>query len=279
MKLNLLPVGASRGSTAKYGIAAGVLVALGGVVVASMLISKSNQDLKDSTDAVTTNKPKAEQAVTVANSADTIISKAQGIILNINLADAMNAHNAVYPDFYDQVKQYIPNYFRITTLTAIPNDANTSTVTMNGVIHTYQQYADLMLALLRIPGSQAVSRNGYQLNDSYIPPLIKDDQVGRRVEPGKPRLTDKPMDRLDALIASAHETGFTGTGGFGGTEIPRVRGAMPEWSAITVAVVVTKNLTTPDPRATLAGAGAAFGAAGGGAAAAPAAPAGRGAAG
>src|SRR2546430_13626538 len=62
-------------------------------------------------------------------------------------------------------------FFRINSITATPNDANTVTVTMNGVIHTAQEYADLMLALLRIPGAQAVSRSGdrksTRLNSSH----------------------------------------------------------------------------------------------------------------
>jgi len=247
----------------RNGIIVGVILAAVGVFACTTMISKANKDLQDAQQEAVNAKPNAEQAVAIAASADTIIAKAQGVILNINLADAMNAHNAVYPDFYNQVKMYIPNFFRINSLSAVPNDGATCTVTMNGVVQTYQQYADLMLALLRIPGAQAVSRNGYQLNDLYVPPLIEQDQVGRPILPGKARLPDKPIDRLDVLISEAHENGFTGTGGFGTPGSPRVRGAMPEWSAITVAVVVSKNLTTPDPRATLAGAGAAFGAAGG----------------
>src|SRR4051794_26317684 len=103
MKLNLLPVGVSRGSSMRNGIIAGVVLAGLGIFVASSMIGRANKDIQSAQEEATQAKPAADQAVAIAASADTIISKAQGVILNINLADAMNAHNTVYPDFYNDV--------------------------------------------------------------------------------------------------------------------------------------------------------------------------------
>jgi hypothetical protein len=263
MKLNLLPTYVSRGAGVRNGIIMAVILIMVSVFGAAALMKKASDDEAKALADVEANRSKAQQAVDVSNQADQILTKVKGPLLNVTLAKAMDAHNSVYPDFYDQIKQYIPNFFRINSLQATPIDDNSATVTMNGVIHTFQQYADLMLVLLRIPGAQSVSRSGYALNDAYVPPLIREDQVGRMIAPGKPRLTDKGIDRLDVMIAQAGETHFAGVGGFGTTAEPKVRGAMPEWQAVTVAVVVTKNLTTPDPRGTLNGAAAAFAGGGG----------------
>jgi hypothetical protein len=258
MKLNLVPTSASRGAGARNGIILAVILVAAAVFMSAGLRQKSAQALSAAKDDVTKNVDTAAKAKTTGDEADTIIVRAQGPLLNLQLANAMDQHNDVYPKFYDSVIKYIPNYFRINSLRATPLDGNSCTVTMTGVVASFQQYANLMLALLRIPGAQAVSRSGYQVNDMFVPNLIKDDQVGRAIMPGKPRLPENPVDRLDLLISSAGSTTFAGVGGFGSLDEPRVRGASPTESNIAVAVVLTQNLLTPNPRATLSGAAAAF---------------------
>lgn len=267
MKLNLIPASASRGSGSKIAwvfavaiIGASVYGAISMKAAGATALDQAKQDVSKWESA-------SEKTISIASSADTIIAKSAGYRLNIQLANAMDAHNSVYPNFYDELFRYIPSYFRITSVQAVPSDENTCTVTMQGTIGSFQEYANLMLALLRIKGAQAVSRSGYQLVDTYVPPLNASDQVGRPLKLGEAPLPDDPIQRLDVKIASAGETNYVGQGGFGTFGTPKERGAMPGESLITVAVVLTgKHLFTPNPRETLAGAGSAFAAAGAGSA-------------
>jgi hypothetical protein len=205
-------------------------------------------------------RPNAQLAVATSKRADAVIAENRGLILNINLADSMNKHNTVYPDLFDEVRKYIPNFYRISSMAAVPNGAESCTVTMTGYLSSFQEYADLMIALLRIPGATAVSRSGFQFNEPGVPGLIPEDQQGRILRPGEPRIPDDPHDRLDQQIANAQVTSFQNAGGFGTSETPIVRGAMPTQSTVTVAVVIAgKNIQTPNPRQTLAESAALWG--------------------
>ncbi|HEY3780744.1 MAG TPA: hypothetical protein VGL56_06660 [Fimbriimonadaceae bacterium] len=265
MKLNLLPAstrGSGGGAGSKFAWVIAILI-IGGSVYFTLTMNAAGKAALDAAkNDVPNNQAAFDKVVATAGNADTVIAKSAGPLLNVNLANAMEAHSSVYPDFYDEIKTYIPSYFRIISLQATPADGNTCTVTMQGAIGSFRQYADLMLAMLRIKGAQAVSRSGYQINDIFVPPLEEDDQVGRPIKAGSPRLTDDAMQRLDVKIASAGTTDYAGVGGFGTPGLPRTRGATPTESLITVAVVVTHNLTTPNPRATLQAGSAAFAAGG-----------------
>jgi hypothetical protein len=260
MKLNLLPPHVSKGSQVRNGIILGIIMVGASLFLMMFMISSSQKDLQDAREAADALKPQAQAAVDIASQAETILSKAGGVILNTSLAKAMDSHNSVYPAFYDDTIKYIPSFYRITALSASPIDKDRCVVRMTGVIHTFQQYADLMLGLLRIPGAQTVSRSGYQLEETTVPNLTAEDQVGVPVKTGEPRMPSNLRDRLDVMIAQAHEEGYNSAGNFG-TDLtpPIVRGAMPHWSVVTVAVVVPHNLQCPDPAATLAGAKAVAG--------------------
>ena len=69
----------------------------------------------------------------------------------MNLYNQMNKHIDAIPDLYAAIKPYIPDFFRLTSISAQSAGQGRTLVTMEGVISSYQQYADLMLALLRIP--------------------------------------------------------------------------------------------------------------------------------
>lgn len=251
MKLNLLPTYVSKEKSAKAAWVFAVLIAVIGCGAAFMLITQSKQEYKDAKDRAEQYQNDAAMAVAVSKQADETIAKAREIIVNIDLANAMRDHNKVYAELYDDVKKYIPGFFRISSISATPSDANSCVVTMQGVIQSYQQYADLMLALLRIPDSTSVSRNGYQVVDAFVPPLTVEDQKGKVVKLGEPNIPDDPVGQIDYFTARSAPTGYVGTGGFGsGTTEPR--GAMPGWQAITVSVVLSnRHIQTPDPRATL----------------------------
>ncbi|MBV6491385.1 MAG: hypothetical protein IT202_01590 [Fimbriimonadaceae bacterium] len=253
MKLNLLPTHVSKEAGAKTAWVFSLLIAAASIGAAVFLQVSSRQQLSESIEAARQNEGTAAQALRLSQEADAIIAQARGIIINIDLADAMMAHNNTYPDLYDEVRRYVPSFFRTTSLSASPSGADTCVVTMTGVIRTYQDYANLMLALMRIPGAQSVSRDGYQIIDPVVPSLNETDQTGRPIRPGESNIPDDPTARLNYLMSQGGTTGFSGVGGFGSDSIA-ARGAMPDWSQITVSVVLQRNLQTPDPRATIAGA-------------------------
>ncbi len=264
MKLNLLPTYVSKERSAKAAWVFSFLIAAVSIVASVFMFQKSSSDLETAKNEALDVKPRAEEAVRISKEADTIMAQARGIIVNIDLANAMMQHNAKYADLYDEIRPFVPSFFRVSAMSANPVGADTCVVTLQGVIRTHQQYADLMLALLRIPGASSVTRDGYQITDPLVPSLIEEDQTGRPVKPGEANIPDDPMRRLDYFLAQGEPPGFRGVGGFGTDEIGP-KGAMPDWSVITVSIVVPRNIQTPDPRATLSGMGGAPAAPAGGA--------------
>lgn len=253
MKLNLLPTHVSKEGATRNAIIVMSVIALAGIAAAIFMWTSSSKALADAKAAAEEVRPQAEMAVVEAKKADTIIAMATGLDRNVMLSRAMDSHNDDYVNLYREVLTYLPGFFRVTGISATPNGPTACNVRINGVIQSFQQYADLMLALLRIPGAQAVTREGYQLNDPYVPSLNTDDQIGAPIRPGEVRLPADPMARLQAVLdgAFATDSSFTGTGNFG-TEGNLVRGASPGSSQITVTVAIAnKALQTPNPRATL----------------------------
>lgn len=260
MKLNLLPTYVSKEKQGRFAFVLSALIALGCLALMIFMTRSSRDALAAEKQRIADARPNAQLAVATSKRADAVIAENRGLILNINLADSMNKHNTVYPDLFDEVRKYIPNFYRISSMAAVPNGAESCTVTMTGYLSSFQEYADLMIALLRIPGATAVSRSGFQFNEPGVPGLIPEDQQGRILRPGEPRIPDDPHDRLDQQIANAQVTSFQNAGGFGTSETPIVRGAMPTQSTVTVAVVIAgKNIQTPNPRQTLAESAALWG--------------------
>src|SRR5687768_8440519 len=175
MKLNLLPTYVSKGNQAKTATVVSVLLALLGVLGAVGLIFISRQSVKEAREDAESKLERAARAVAVSKRADQVVNDAQMIIRNINLADAMLKHNDSYPDLYRDLRPYIPGFFRVTSIQATPNDGATATVTLQGTVKSFQQYADLMIALYRIPGATTVSRAGYTSVDPYIPTITEQD--------------------------------------------------------------------------------------------------------
>lgn len=251
MKLNLLPTYVSKGNQAKTATVVSVLLALIGIGGALAMIFISKGQLNQERDNAQTKLDAAAQAVAYSKQADKVMSDAVMIVRNIGLADAMLKHSDVYPDLYHYLKPYIPGFFGLRTISAAPNDAATATVTMTGTVKTFQQYADLMIALYRIPGATSVSRGGFVNGDPYIPNVTEADQNARPIKPGQTNIPDDKLERLRYFQGLGTLTGFTGEGGFGTVNRDQPRGAMPGYSLVTVQVVIPRELLTPDPRATL----------------------------
>ncbi len=251
MKLNLLPkhVAKSQGSKAAFFV---MLLIIGGAAAGTFLLIKSGQDqLAEARAPIDGYRATVSRAMGKSAMADTIIAEMTNIDRNIKLTEAMLSHNAAYTNLYREVMGYIPAYYRITSISAAPSGAEACTVNMQGVLKTHRQYADLVLALYRMPGVTSVTRGGYSLVDPRVPALNEADQFGTAVKPGEANLPSDPEARMAALIQRAQEpTGFRNINNFG-TENP-LKGAMPEWSTVTVTMTITgKNITTPDPRGTL----------------------------
>lgn len=278
MKLNLLPTYVSKGAQAKTARVVMVLLALASILACLGMIYFSGKAVTEAKARAEELKPLADEAVAISKEADLIVASSAGIMRNLDLAASMDEHNSKFTTFYRQIIPYIPSFYRVTSMSVTPIDDKSCTLNLDGVLQSYQQYADMMLAMLRIPGAMTVTRGGYVLNDRMVPNLIETDQRAEPIRPSEGRLPLDPMERLDALIARASQgtTGFTGVGNFG-TPGNLTRGPMPEWSQVAVSVLlqmdaktppeeaINYDLRTPDPRATLSSAG--------GAASAPAAAA------
>lgn len=257
MKLNLLPTYVSKGNQAKTATVVSVLLALLGILGAVGLIFISRNEVKTAREDAESKMERAARAVAISKRADQVVADAQMIIRNINLADSMLKHNDAYPDLYRDLKPYIPGFFRVTQISATPGGPQMATVSITGTLKTFQQYADMMIALYRIPGSTSVTRQGYQNGDPYIPNVTEVDQNGRPIKPGQTNIPDDKYQRLAYFQSQGTLTGYTGQGGFGTGDSTQARGAMPGYSLVTFNVVIPRAIQTPNPRATLQAQGAA----------------------
>jgi hypothetical protein len=251
MKLNLLPkhVAKSQGSRAAFIV---MWIIIGAFAAVTFLLIKSGQQqLADARAPIEERRAIVARAMGNSAMADTIIAEMTNIDRNIKLTDAMLSHNSAHTDLYREVMGYIPSYYRITSISAAPGGPEACTVNMQGVLKTHKQYADLVLALYRMPGVTSVTRGGYSLVDPRVPALNESDQLGTAIKPGEANLPSDPEARMAALIQRAQQpTGFQNVNNFG-TE-NSFKGAMPDWSTVTVTMTVSgKNITTPDPRGTL----------------------------
>jgi hypothetical protein len=260
MKLNLLPTYVGKERANKTAVILSILMVLASVLASLGMIFYSQQALAKNRAAVEAMRPRAQATVDTAAQADTIVQQAQGIMTNTQLAERMIAHNAKYPRFYTEFFRFIPPFYRLTSISAVGIDDKTSTVTMTGTLQTYQQYSDLVIAMLRNPKVSSVARAGFVSNDMFVPNISSGSQLGEPIRPGEQPIPDDSMQRLAFFEARGSVPPAQGVGGFGqDPNVPRT--AMPNSSLVTVVVTVAEDLRTPNPRQTLGG--------GGGGAAAP----------
>jgi len=266
MKLNLLPTYVGRGRQIVLFIVIGVLMIFVSLGVSVSMVVRAQKDLDNAkAQALAFDKP-VQDAINYSNKVDEIMQPLPILVRNVELAKAMDAHNSVYPEFYKSMFPYIPGFFRITNVQATPNDANNVTLRMTGILKSREQYRELLLALLRIPGATSVVRSGFTAPGTpFLPNITEPDQDPDIVQPDKPILPKDQLQRMDVLIANANRrdpppAGLWGLGGDG------ERGPMPKYQAVTVAVTVPGKLQTPNPSATLGvtGAGGGGGGRGGG---------------
>ncbi len=275
MKLNLLPTTVARSGQSAGMLILGIAIAAVSVVASVFLMLWSQGNLNKAMEEAQSHQQGAAQALATANAAQTQIDMATVITTNQKLAVAMNEHNAKYPDLYNKVRRYVPSYYRLTSISAQPTGEQ-ATITMVGQLQSFRQYADLAIAMWKVPGVTSVARAGYTLDPRQVPALTEADQIGTPIKGNEAPLPSDPLDRLQELVtrASASAQGFQNVGGFGGADDLTARGAMPGWSTVTMTIVINENIRTPNPRGTIAGSGGAaaggvpgvggFGGAGGG---------------
>ena len=275
MKLNLLPTYVSKEGQQRAFIVLAVLVLLLSIGGAAMMIVLSGQREAAALQAANDESLRSRyaQAVAYAQRADQDIQLAVDADKHVKLAQAMQEHNTDYLKLYNTVFDYVPSFMRVRSISAAPSSADTVTVTLNGIIETYQQYADSVMALLRIPGCVNVVRSGYTVNDRYVPNLSEEDQIGTAILPGETNLPSDPQLRWEEIINRASNApdplAFQNVDGFGSAETDR--GVMPGKSEVTFTITITgMDVMAPDPRATIMSRGA--GGAVGGAAGFPGAP-------
>jgi len=254
MKLNLIPQTASKGAALKTAWFFFAVMLLASIVLLTIMITGSQKRLADAVAQVNGASQGAADAVATSAQADTTIAQAADPIRDANLAKALIAHNDVYPQLYDDLLPYIPSFFRLTSMSASPVDATSSTVTLTGTLQSYQQYADLMLALMRFKDATGVSRTGYNFDPEMVPPISEENPTAIPHKSSEPLIPTNQLERLAYYQSRARNTGYEGAGNFGDGQVD-TKGAMPGESLITVQVNVKRNLQVPDAQQTLLAAG------------------------
>lgn len=271
MKLNLLPTTEKKSRQGKTAFVLGALIVLCSIGVAVGITGFWAAKLNTAKNGIPELKEQVAKATATSAQADEVIKRAEDVTRNSMLARAMLDHNDVYPKLYDDLKPYIPPYYRIQSMSAVPMGENLSQVTLVGTLSGYQRYADLMLALMRFKDSLTIARQGYNLNDPLVPPLDPSDQQGKMRRADQGPIPDDQLERLAYFQqqASSAPSGYLATGNFGGgTE--DVRGALPDASIVTIVMTVKRDLRVPLAADTLRAAGG--GAAGVGGPAGPGGP-------
>lgn len=266
MKLNLVPATVKKGAAMRTMVVLSVLMVLLSALATAFMAYSSGQTLAKAKEDAENARPNAVDAVATAKYAQAILDASKGVTTNLMLATEMSAHNSKYTRFYTKVMPYVPSFYRLTSISVDPISETSCRLNMVGVIQTAQQYADLSLALLRIPGARAISRAGFTAENDNVPPLTAEDQNARVVPAGGIALPDDPVERMEAIAARGSEltTGFENIGNFG-SATESARGAMNRWSQVAVGVLLEMpagqqlpagwdfNFLTPNPTDTLNG--------------------------
>ena len=258
MKLNLLPTTEKKSRQGKTAIVVAGLIVLASIGAAAALTFIPAGKLLAAKDGIAELEKKVADTDATAKQADTIIATAADVVRNAQLAQAMIDHNDVYPKLYDDIKRYIPPYYRLQSITAAPTGEGTSRVTLTGTLSGYQRYADLMLALMRFKDARTIQRQGYNLNDPIVPSLDPVDQKGVMRKPGDAPVPQDGLQRLAYFQAqaAAAPSGYLATGNYGGPGT-EVRGALPDASIVVITMDVARDLRVPLAADTLRSAGSA----------------------
>lgn len=135
-----------------------VVLTLAGTMLYASQVSKTLAGYKEEVDA---KEVLSKQVVATAASADTILAESKLVLTNSELVKQIDNANGKYPRLYNTLKGYVPAFMRVRSMTAASGGPEQSVVTIQGYLKTFQQYSDVMIALLRFPGCSAVGRSGF----------------------------------------------------------------------------------------------------------------------
>ena len=258
MKLNLLPHYQDPGLQSKKAIQRGGVGVLCALAVSLFLIFWSGLGLGEAQAEIEALEPEAQLAYRTALRADEIMKGAAFLTTDLKLAEAIQKQNQNAITLFQEVMEYLPSFFRLTSLNAAPKGEQDAVVVLEGVIHSYQEYADLMLALLRMPDVSKVQRSKPDIKESPVPPLVPEDQIGISVLAGSPRIPSEPLKRMDVMIAEAAKPQSVPPE----IKLPTLAGAqeyhqyvklLPGDSVVKIEMLVKNHkFQVPNPRLTLA---------------------------
>ncbi len=161
MKLNLLPKTVSKSVASKMAFVAMLILVVLSLVGAFALNRSYNSDLQVLQEEATAKRAIADKVVQASKEADVIMAEARIVLTNMALVEAIKDATNAYPDLYDELREYVPSWFRVRTINASSTDGNNSTVEIDGYLRTFQQYSDVMIALLRHPDVVMIGRSGF----------------------------------------------------------------------------------------------------------------------
>jgi len=160
MRLNLLPRATRKRTAGMPVFFLMLLLVLLNFAAAWVLKTNTSNELAALKEEQTLKEQEADKVRRTAAQADEIISSAKIVLTNTALVGQIESANIAYPDLYDELMDYVPSFFRVRSLTASSSGEN-ATVVIQGYMRTFQQYSDMMIALLRFPGAVSVGRSGF----------------------------------------------------------------------------------------------------------------------
>jgi hypothetical protein len=170
MKLNLVPKTVAKGVAARNALIISILLVVLNLFLALFSHLSHTARLQEWKSAYDQKQVEAQKVVETSKKADEVIRDATIILTNTALVNEIRRANTAYPDLYDEIREYIPSFFRVRRMEAVSSGPGTATVTITGYLKTFEQYSDIMIALLRYPKAIGVGRAGF----NPVPP----DQEG-----------------------------------------------------------------------------------------------------
>ncbi|GIV01975.1 MAG: hypothetical protein KatS3mg015_0805 [Fimbriimonadales bacterium] len=241
MRLNLLPKATRKRLAGLPFLIAMIVLVILNFAAAWILKTNTSNELAALKEEQTLKEQEADKVRKTAARADEIVASAKIVLTNTALAHQIEEANVAYPDLYDELLEYIPSFFRVRSITASSSGEN-ATVVIQGYLKTFQQYSDMMIALLRFPGAQSVGRSGFGpvAPGDEGPFGYNPDSTDRGPIPGWSSVTFtlviqgrdlRAPDIQPTLRAAAEGVSTpgvpTGGGGGGGTPPPAGGGAAP----------------------------------------------------
>jgi Tfp pilus assembly protein PilN len=251
MKINLLKKNIAHNENQNRVIIAMVAAVLCCACICFVAVQYLSSQFNNLQEEVAQSETQVAYAYMTSKKADEIIKSGTYIQRNTNLFQSIQNHNHAYVDLYKKVMDYIPAFFRLIEISATPQNQNECLVKMVGIVRSYQEYANLMIAFSRMPNLIKVYRKGFEPKEKYVPGLIKEDQRGTPIQQGGNRIpSEVSLESRMAYEQSAKSEAIPGQS----TGETNVVSAFSDESEITVYLLLGQtNMKVPNPYLTLTG--------------------------